>query len=1034
MILLTITVTASSIVADHAVQLDAGRDLTITTAQSTQTNSGSFQQKTSGVFFSGPSITLGSKEQQDRTSSTSVTNVGSNIASLNGNATLTAGNQFTQTGSQLVTPAGNIDITAKRVDINAATNTGIDTEQHEFKQSGLTLAVSSPVITAVQTGQQMSQAASQTKDSRMQAMAAITAGLAAKNAIDAVSNTGLGGGVGLSLSLGSSQSKSDSTRSSTTAIGSTIAAGGDVSIRASAANPADPADKASSNINVTGSTITAGNNAALTADGAITLQAASSTAEQHSSNRSSSASVGVGIMVGGAQSGLSVSASANAARGKADGNDVTRTNSQVTAGEQVALQSGGDTTLKGAVVGGKQVTANVGGNLNIESLQDTSVFNAKQQSAGFGISVPIGPGSISGSVNASNAKVNGRYANVEQQSGIQAGDDGFQIQVNGNTDLKGGVIASSVQAAANDKNRLTTATLTTSDIANSNTYQANSVGIGISMSGPSGTGGTNNQGTSKVGAGLTGTSVGVGSASGNDSSTTRSGISNGVITLTDDAAQQARTGRDTETTIASLNRAVVSGQDSIVGNNGTALKKTWDGQQQLQDVTAQTQITAAFGQAAAKTIGDVADKKMEEAKVRGDKEAEKNWSEGGIYRVALHTAAGALAGGVQGAAGAATSATALPNLAKLIDNIDAPDSVKQALAQVGAAALGGAVGGAAGLASAVNVEANNRQLHPSETKRIRELAAGDPQKEFRLTEAACALVHCADGVPKDDPAYVYLKALQDAGQSLTAEKNLLGAQKGWEGRSYGSLFGYTGVDQYIVDPLTQNRAAVRLEGAVQAGASAIGLAGDGLACTTGIGCTAAAVTGTMLVDNLITGSNKVATGQPTVTYGEQVLKSLGMSPEAAAIAYALVGVSPVAAEAVLSNAASKARAAENVAARADYGTSVGASSVELAATRASVDDKLTRYLLNVDHPIGGPKAKWFDSALGFNQGNAQQLANQIVFNEASAVQTAVIERGIKFNQVIPITGANGRVIDVTFGWIRNNDGVVRLTTGVPTKK
>lgn len=76
---------------------------------------------------------------------------------------------------------------------------------------------------------------------------------------------------------------------------------------------------------------------------------------------------------------------------------------------------------------------------------------------------------------------------------------------------------------------------------------------------------------------------------------------------------------------------------------------------------------------------------------------------------------------------------------------------------------------------------------------------------------------------------------------------------------------------------------------------------------------------------------------------------------------------------------------------------VGANSVELAATRASVDDKLTRYLLNADHPIGGPKAKWFDSALGFNQGNAEQLANQIVFNEASAVQTAVIEQGVKFN-------------------------------------
>jgi hypothetical protein len=112
----------------------------------------------------------------------------------------------------------------------------------------------------------------------------------------------------------------------------------------------------------------------------------------------------------------------------------------------------------------------------------------------------------------------------------------------------------------------------------------------------------------------------------------------------------------------------------------------------------------------------------------------------------------------------------------------------------------------------------------------------------------------------------------------------------------------------------------------------------------------------------------------------------------------------------------------------------GANGLERAATRASVDDKLARYLLNAEHPVGASKARWFDSALGFNLGNADQLAKQVVFNKAAAVQTAVTEHGIKFNQIIPITGANGKVIDVTFGWIRNNDGIVRLTTAIPTKK
>lgn len=102
-------------------------------------------------------------------------------------------------------------------------------------------------------------------------------------------------------------------------------------------------------------------------------------------------------------------------------------------------------------------------------------------------------------------------------------------------------------------------------------------------------------------------------------------------------------------------------------------------------------------------------------------------------------------------------------------------------------------------------------------------------------------------------------------------------------------------------------------------------------------------------------------------------------------------------------------------------------------SRQSVDEKLARYLLNLEHPVGGSKAKWFRNALGFTQENADVLARQIVFNQNKAVQTAVTEYGIKFNQIISIKGANGKIIDVTFGWIKNNDGIVRLVTGIPTK-
>ena len=102
-------------------------------------------------------------------------------------------------------------------------------------------------------------------------------------------------------------------------------------------------------------------------------------------------------------------------------------------------------------------------------------------------------------------------------------------------------------------------------------------------------------------------------------------------------------------------------------------------------------------------------------------------------------------------------------------------------------------------------------------------------------------------------------------------------------------------------------------------------------------------------------------------------------------------------------------------------------------TQKSVDEKLEKYLLNKEHPLGKEKAQWFDKALGYNKGNAGDLSKQIQFDPSKAVPTQLTDFGQKFNQVIPISGANGRVIDVNFAWIRNNDGIVRLITGVPAK-
>jgi hypothetical protein len=97
-------------------------------------------------------------------------------------------------------------------------------------------------------------------------------------------------------------------------------------------------------------------------------------------------------------------------------------------------------------------------------------------------------------------------------------------------------------------------------------------------------------------------------------------------------------------------------------------------------------------------------------------------------------------------------------------------------------------------------------------------------------------------------------------------------------------------------------------------------------------------------------------------------------------------------------------------------------------TAESVADKLRRYMLDPNHPVGGDKATWFRKALGFTQENLDYLARQIKFDPAKAIATELTQHGQKFEQVIQIVGANGKRIDVLFVWIRNNDGVVRLVT------
>ena len=72
---------------------------------------------------------------------------------------------------------GNIAITAKTVNITEARETGSQSSEQKFKQSGVTVAVTSPVISALQMADKQLQAAGNTSSSRMQALAGANAAI-----------------------------------------------------------------------------------------------------------------------------------------------------------------------------------------------------------------------------------------------------------------------------------------------------------------------------------------------------------------------------------------------------------------------------------------------------------------------------------------------------------------------------------------------------------------------------------------------------------------------------------------------------------------------------------------------------------------------------------------------------------------------------------------------------------------------------------------------------------------------------------------
>ncbi|WP_426724269.1 hemagglutinin repeat-containing protein [Cronobacter turicensis] len=535
-----VLVKGSAVAGDGNVALSAGKNVEIAAATNTDSNWQLKEKKKSGLMGSGGiGFTIGSSKtrhelkEKGTTQSQSVSTVGS----TGGNVTVTAGEQARVSGADLV--AGkNLTLTGDSVVIEPGHDKRTSDQKFEQKSSGLTVALTGAVVDAVNNAVTAAKDATKQSDSRLAALQATKSVLSGYQAVQGKEMADTTGepnaGIRVSVSLTTQKSKSEQHQVSDQVTGSTLNAGNNLSINATGKNHGAN----SGDIVVAGSSMKAGGDASLNAARDILLTGAANTQKTTGSNSSSGGGVGVSFGVGQGSAGLSVFANVNAAKGKEKGDGTDWTETTLDSGGKVSLHSGQDASLIGAQVSGSQVTADIGRNLTITSLQDSNHYDSKQSSVSAGGSFTFGSMTGSGYVNFSQDKMHSTFNSVAEQSGIFAGKGGFDVTVGSHTQLNGGAIGS---AATADKNSLDTGTLGYSNLTNKADYKVSHSGGGFSSSGSFGPQGALSAASTLMSA--------VGS-SGHAQGTTQAAVSEGTITVRDTAHSQDAGGLQRDVTQA----------------------------------------------------------------------------------------------------------------------------------------------------------------------------------------------------------------------------------------------------------------------------------------------------------------------------------------------------------------------------------------------------------------------------------------------------------------------------------------------------
>ncbi|WP_029729529.1 hemagglutinin repeat-containing protein, partial [Dickeya dianthicola] len=692
-----IGVRGSSVAADGDVALTAGHNINTAASVETYRQYEDVSRKKSGVFSGGGiGFTIGSTSLRQTLASAGTTESQSvsTLGSTGGSVSLHAGQDVNLSATDVIA-ARDIQVVGNTVTIDPGYDSHRQSQKMEQKTAGLTVTLSGVVGSALNSAVQAVQAVREQSDSRLQALQGMKAALSGYQAYQGTqvdtNNKGASSFVGISVSLGAQRASSSQSSEQSQSFASTLNAGHDISVVARQGD-----------ITAVGSQLKAANNVDLNAAHAINLLSARNTESLTGSNSSSGGNIGVSFGLSNSGAGFSVFANVNAAKGREMGSGNSWSETTVDAGQRVGLTSGGDTRLIGAQVSGERIVADVGGDLLLASQQDNNRYDSRQTSVSAGGSFTFGSMTGSGYLSASQDKMHSSYDSVQQQTGLFAGQGGYDIHVGNHTQLDGAVIGSTASA---DKNRLDTGTLGWSNIDNQAVFSVSHSGIGLSAS-PS-----LSLSDMMKSAALTAPSALMSMGrGGNASSTTYAAVSDGALIIRNQAGQQQD--------IATLSRDVEHANNALspIFDKEKEQKRLQTAQMVSELGSQVMDVIRTEGEIRATRAAEGRVAKPDESTLKTEEEKEKAWDS---YRKALtetpeykavmasygtgsdlQRAAQAATAAIQSLAGGGNLQQALagasaPYLAQLVKSVTMPaDERKATASDIAANAMGHALMGA----------------------------------------------------------------------------------------------------------------------------------------------------------------------------------------------------------------------------------------------------------------------------------------------------------------------------------------------------